>query len=216
MINLIKRNMLNFLSKIQFLIIPIACEIIYLFLIPSKDDYSLLIALGSYSDISGSFEISFMLLINLFYMIFGYYLYYYDFRFSASLIFLRTKRMKWIIAQYISLFIIDVFITICFIIPFLISRIIIGKYVEIFVMLIIVITNVILKLLLQLIVITFKKIGIFISCILILFPVLFNNSISFSLNNILKNKWIMFIFMLLILESILFNKKKFRKNIERI
>ena len=216
MINLLKRNMLKFLSKVQFLIIPIICEIIYLLLIYSKNDLVLFIVLGSYSNISNSFEISFMLLINLFYIIFGYYLYYYDFKFSACLIFLRVKKMKWIVSQYISLLIIDIFITICFIIPALVSQIIIGKPMEIFSILIIVIINVILKLLLQLFVITFKKIGIFISSVLILFSAFFNNSISISLDNIVKNKWIIIILIALILETMIFNKKNFKNNVERI
>lgn len=224
MYNLIKRNILIFVTNSKkIMILVLTCLLLYLMYIASTNNHGFLYLniSGGNNNIDNIMTIVLSIIINLYFIQCAIKNYFYDFSFSPEIIFLRTKKKRWLISKYVYFFINSVVFNIIIFLFYVISVQIFQFNIfetDVFFYLII---NIILKFIIELSSILLFEIlgnlGIILQVIFILIPIFFKNTIFnlfystfYTINNIMLLSIFLFTFIII---TFLINNNKFLNDI---
>jgi|GEM_PF-6235791 len=215
MYNLVKRNIFMHIQY-KLLLLTILSIIFYIFYVKISGNKNLLFLniIGGNFKLNNIIPITLSLIINLYFIMSSLYNYYFDFRSSPEMIFLKTNKNNWIISKYIYFFINSFCVNIIFLLLYLLANIIMHFNISINYFLYYTLINIFIKFIIQILSIIFfeilNNIGIIIQIIIITIPIFFNNTIFELLYSVYYNQTnIQFLFIIeLIIIIVCYNINK--------
>lgn len=223
MCNLVKRNLnisISIMNKyLMILSICILLNVLYS-IITNEYNSLYLNIIGGNNNLHNIISITFLLIVNLYFILSSIYNYNYDFMSSPEFVFLKVDRRKWIISKYLFFLLNSIilntiitifFIIICFIfkIKIIISYVILYFLINIFTKFFVEIFSIILFSL-------FNNLGIIIQITFLIIPLFFKNTIlniQYSSFYTLNNIYILFITFIIFFIGYKINYLTFLKDI---